>query len=171
MPTSAYRIKWTREHTSVFYWQTPRVTQFKSYSVHKTWEAAVSHLRDEYEKHERQPSRKLAVPGCGWQEPIEVFPVQIEDEGLLKRELAAHETVRVDRYKFTGNLSMDELADLVEEISQLKTIGKSLKININGQCACPAHPPEHPLTREPQRTVSVKNIVAAVVRLYSQPHI
>jgi len=169
MPVPAYRIEWNREHTSLL--SMPRVTQVKSYSVHKTWEAAVSHLREEYEEHKREPQSKLAVPDRGWQQPVRIFPVEVLDERRLAKELMAQESVRLgrDNYKLSDTFSVDEFGDLDDEICGLKLIGKPVELDMERPQEWPAHPPEQGLGTHARRPFSITKAVSAIMNFYSQP--
>jgi hypothetical protein len=142
MPLPAYRIEWNSWGISgqVFRWNPPKKVHFKSYSVHKTLEAAIAHLTEEYELYKREPSTGCGTPHEGWDRPIAIFPVEVEDKGILAREILRQESVCVRKYKLSSQFNWEDAAALDEETFRVRITGRCFEFDIQNPTEC-SRPP------------------------------
>ena len=138
-PLTAYSIQWTEKYVSAL-----GPTETRSRSIHKTLEAAITHLKEAFENRECPSPERDFFPDKGWDQPITICVVEITNDGVLAKALAMRETVSDSDYfvhdaagrrLYSFEEENERYRDFLNDIRRLKPTNGRIEVDIQSGLA------------------------------------
>jgi|GEM_PF-3293108 len=131
-PLTAYSIQWTRKYVL-------GPTKTESRSIHKTPAAAITHLRNAFERRQCPYPERDFFPDKGWDKPITICAVEVTNDGVLAKALAVRETISRSDYfvrdpagrrLYSFDEEYERYGDFLADIRGLKPTNRRIEVDI-----------------------------------------